>query len=523
MIPRRIFFILNICIIANISCAQNDDLQLPFTIGKLRAEQLTNADSNSQPSLTILPVMKRDKKDNASFLPLVFINQYNTDYPFGWNDGAMIPAKGYQTYISTGFHAKYKIFDIKFKPEFVYARNNGFDTLGLLTYDQYMIDNPERFGTSPYHKFGWGQSHFSVNYKKLSLAISTENLWWGPGLKNSLVLSNNAPGFPHLSFNTTEPIRNFLGGWEFQLISGFLKPSGFYPNYYNPFHPSGKDKRYFNAVIITYQPKWITNFYIGVIRGYDQYYDDAQKNSDFMPVFLNLFRKNDKGGVDDLYNRDQVASVFFRYVFKKSHFEIYGEYGREDASYNLRDFIQTPEHSGAYIFGFQKVFSLPQIKSRLLIQSEITHLQQTIDYAIGRDTPPWYVNSQVSHGWTNEGKILGAGIGPGNCRNISVSLSTPKDEYYGLNLMQIDRNNDLYYALFSSTPTVNRKWVDNVFELFGNFKLKNIKNLSINWNADYIRTRDRHWLLNEYAINDPNAKAQYSNNFQFKITAVYNF
>ncbi|WP_163277304.1 capsule assembly Wzi family protein, partial [Enterobacter hormaechei] len=67
-----------------------------------------------------------------------------------------------------------------------------------------------------------GQSSFRLNYKVLSVGISSENLWWGPGIYNSLLMSNNAPGFWHLTFNSRKPLKTPIGDFEWQLIGGKL-------------------------------------------------------------------------------------------------------------------------------------------------------------------------------------------------------------------------------------------------------------------------------------------------------------
>ena len=52
-------------------------------------------------------------------------------------------------------------------------------------------------------------------------------MWWGPGTRNSLIMSNNAPGFLHFTLNTKKPIETFIGSFEGQIISGKLEGSGF--------------------------------------------------------------------------------------------------------------------------------------------------------------------------------------------------------------------------------------------------------------------------------------------------------
>ena len=75
-----------------------------------------------------------------------------------------------------------------------------------------------------------GQTSLKYHTKNISFGISTENLWWGPGIHYSLVLTNNAPGFLHYTIQTNKPIQTFLGTIEAQFIggslqNGFLKPS----------------------------------------------------------------------------------------------------------------------------------------------------------------------------------------------------------------------------------------------------------------------------------------------------------
>ena len=63
------------------------------------------------------------------------------------------------------------------------------------------------------------------NTKNISFGISNENLWWGPGIYNSLILTNNAPGFLHFTINTHKPISNKFGNFEWQIIGGNLSNS----------------------------------------------------------------------------------------------------------------------------------------------------------------------------------------------------------------------------------------------------------------------------------------------------------
>src|SRR5690606_22347969 len=96
-----------------------------------------------------------------------------------------------------------------------------YDVIAARYYDFYNnIDLPARFGKTAYTRAYLGQSSIRLNVKSLSLGLSSENLWWGPGRKNSLLMSNTAPGFMHLTLNTLKPISSPIGSFEGQLIAG---------------------------------------------------------------------------------------------------------------------------------------------------------------------------------------------------------------------------------------------------------------------------------------------------------------
>src|ERR1035437_205388 len=57
-------------------------------------------------------------------------------------------------------------------------------------------------GDKPIHRLDAGQSTAMVALRNVGFGVSNENQWWGPGIRNALILSNNAPGFPHAFIRT---------------------------------------------------------------------------------------------------------------------------------------------------------------------------------------------------------------------------------------------------------------------------------------------------------------------------------
>ena len=162
----------------------------------------------------------------AVVLPAEVRVRYNTHHPYGWQDGPMVPNVGLQTFYSVGAYAKLGPFEGQFRPEQTFAQNKPFDQPPVR---QFGIDMPDHFGQEPFSYQGWGQSYLKFNTKSVGLGVSTENLWWGPGHYNSLLMTNNAPGFFHLTAHSNKPIKTFAGAIEFQAVSGLLSYSGFYP------------------------------------------------------------------------------------------------------------------------------------------------------------------------------------------------------------------------------------------------------------------------------------------------------
>ena len=132
--------------------------------------------------------LTKKTKGKLLTLPAVYRTQYNSNYAFGTNDGAMIPNRGLQQVFSLGVFLEWWKLSLQLQPELVMAQNKpyiGFpieQQATILFYYEYLnrIDLPERFGEDPYRKLLPGQSSFRLNLDAISIGVSTENLWWGP-------------------------------------------------------------------------------------------------------------------------------------------------------------------------------------------------------------------------------------------------------------------------------------------------------------------------------------------------------
>lgn len=450
-------------------------------------------------------------------LPVVWQQQYNSHHPYGMNDGSMIQAAGLQSQFSAGVYAKFGPLSIQLRPEFVYANNSHFTqtferdngSAFANAYRTYYnrIDLPERMGSGTYSQLNWGQSSIRLTFDPVSIGLSNENLWWGPGVRNSLLMSNNAAGFKHLTLNTIRPIQTYIGSFEAQLIGGRLDPSGVATPSLAGYRAKPNDWRYLSAIAITWQPKWLPNLYLGFDRAYVIYRKDMERNlSGYLPIFSALekssYRVPDPGApnLEDTRRSDQSLSLFARWVLPESKAEVYFQFGRNDHSWDLRDAFVEPEHSQAYIAGFRKLVPFRTNDEFIQLGLEFTQLQGTSTKAV-RAYPSWYAHHNVIAGYTHEGQVLGAGIGPGSNMQSAMVSWVKGLKRIGLSVERTLHNNDLYYQAFGSSTTADfrRHWVDLSF--VGNVSW-DFNRFVLNANAGYIRSLNYQYQFSNQSSTD---------------------
>jgi hypothetical protein len=419
-------------------------------------------------------VLRAGKRNNRVELLPMYINvKFNSHHPYGWNDKGMINAKGLQTSISPGIYAKYKAIDIKLQPEFVWSANNSYQTNGNY--------GPPSF--TSHNKLLPGESALRVSSNQIAFSLTSSNSWWGPGIYNSLLMSNNAPGFTHLNFHSKRPLKTRIGYFEWQLIGGklFDADSLPYENYYSKYKILNKEWRYVNGLSITYNPRWTPGFFLGINRVFQVYHSKLKIPptnilQSYFPVITSLFKTNTSN--EDEKGKDQLLSVFARWMIKNERAEIYIEYGFNDHAYNIRDIVLSPTHSAAYIFGFQKLFSTR--KGELIqVNFELTQLSQTPN-ALVRDAGNWYVHTPIIQGYTNFNQVLGAGVGSGNNVQTLEFQWIANSDKHGIFVERIEHD-----PLLSQT-----KWTD--FSL-GVSKQKKIRKLLLATRLQLVKSFNYAW------------------------------
>ncbi|HXH99794.1 MAG TPA: capsule assembly Wzi family protein [Sphingobacteriaceae bacterium] len=468
----------------------------------------------------------------VKLLPVTWQMQNNSHHPYGWNNGSFIPAKGLQSMITAGVYAEYGPLKIQLQPEYVWAENRNFEefptdyanSLWARYYDYHynLIDLPEKFGNGTYTKASLGQSSIRLTFDPVSVGLSNENLWWGPGIRNSLVMSNTAPGFKHITVNSVKPLKTPVGSFEGQMILGRLENSGFdapQPDSMdiNPFYKEKSvDDRYLMGGVLTYQPKWVEGLFIGLIRTSQKYRSDLLW-MDYMPFLLPL-----RSFMPDEYlkkNADQYSSVFARWLFTKAKGELYLEYGRNNHPYNYENSPTGSEHSTAYIFGLRKLLDLNKPGEQILVGLEVSSLQSP-GGNLNKYGESWYVDNYIKSGHTNRGEVLGAGLGPGgSSQTLDISWVSGIKKI-GLQMERQVHNNDAFYHLFLHTSDPRRHWVD--LSAAGNVQW-DYKNLLFNANLGVVKSLNYQWYLVQTDVNNFWVPGRDVVNFHTQVGVSYRF
>jgi hypothetical protein len=410
----------------------------------------------------------RNKNLQLKPMPLQFYADANTHHPYLFNNGPIMVNSGMQLYASAGVFGEFGPFSIQLQPEYITGYNRSFRQAPVPSlFTEHYVPNGEGF----YNRVLPGQSSLRVNYGAFSLGLSTENIWWGPGQFNALTFTNNTAGFAHITLNTRKPAKTFMGNFEGQLIMGRLTGE-------NPTIPNANvnlldDWRYLNALMISYQPKWIPGLYVGGTRTFQQY-NSFKGNSliDFFPV-VNPFQKERTGFDIDSDGRDQQASVFVRYMNVPAQFELYFEYGRRDHAVNWREFLVNPEHARAYLIGFMKLFPVFN-EAHLQVRGEMLQQQESINVLAryGGVGINWAGHNVVRHGFTHRGQMLGPSIGPGSNVQTLEAAWVKGTKKLGMRMERLNRHQDRFIRLYRQDimDTERQPWVDLSMALLGDWQ-----------------------------------------------------
>lgn len=340
----------------------------------------------------------------------------NSARPYGYNDGAVWAGRGLTARVRLGVAGRWGPLSITLAPEAFVAQNASFELKdngqsGRLAFADPLypknIDLPQRFGNGAYGRVDPGQSTVRLDVGPGAVGVSTANQFWGPAVDHPLILGNNAPGFAHVFLGSSRPVNLGIGRLHGRVVWGRLEQSAYSSM------PRDSAVRFMSGVVAVFQPRGLAGLELGGTRFFHTAWPVGGIGRAELLKPLGGILKEDVAPDGAGPGENQLASVFFRWLFPRSGFEAYGEYAREDHNYDLRDLALEPDHDSGYTLGFRRVWrrengSLTALRGEW-IDTEPSHLGQA------RPQTPFYVHSELRQGHTNRGQLLGspAGLGGG--------------------------------------------------------------------------------------------------------------
>jgi len=367
----------------------------------------------------------------AAVIAPEYYSANNSDIPFSINDGPVWAGVGTSSRVLAGFRIEAGPLRIIAAPEFLDIDNKYFQLRDTARFyappiiperqgggfvfpwyiAPYSIDLPLRLGPRGIHRVDAGQSTAMLTFRGASAGVSNENQWWGPGIRNALILSANAAGFPHLFVRTSRPWRNRFGSVEARLLVGGLTESKWFDT------TTTNNLRSISAFAFTFRPALQKNLVLGGARAV---YATNKDGWDRIPgrlfdAFAATGRPNNRPLADSSLTpggRDQIYSLFGRWVFPDDGFETYLEWARYEFPISLRDLLVAPNHTQGYTLGLQWTRPTPWRESRVRLQGELTTVEQSATFR-NRPLGSFYTSRRVIQGYTQRGEPLAAAIGPG--------------------------------------------------------------------------------------------------------------
>lgn len=404
----------------------------------------------------------------------------NSAIPWSLNDGALWAGRGVSWRVAGGVAARFGHVSLVLAPELTVTSNSDFDLrvpwierppippdrsewqFEWYAYGPYSIDMPTRFGDEKLTKMHLGQSSASVDLGATTLGFGAENHWWGPGMYNALILSNNAPGFNHFFFRPARPFATRFGEVDFRWIVGGLSESPFFDTV------STNDLRSISAATVTLRLRRPAGLTVGAARsvwGTSTGWSEIPLR--WLEVFHGTGRPNNRALSDSaLYpgGREQMYSLFARWVFPKAGLESYVEWGRTEFPVSIRDALVSPNHTQAYTLGLQ--WQRPVLRDSTILRFgvENTTVEQSASF---RDRPlgVWYTSRSVIQGYTNRGQPLGAAVGPGSSGQTLVMDVMSRATSFGVKAGRIRYNEDV--RAISPVPSFKSWCTHDVYLYWG--------------------------------------------------------
>ena len=411
--------------------------------------------------------------------PATVTLSYRSAYPFDRDDGALWTGRGFATALTAGVRFEAGPLRVVLDPAVSYQQNRAFKLVGNggFRYPYQTLDWPQQPGLGSFWTFAPGQSVIALQAGAAEVALSTENLWWGPARRYPILLSNTAPGFPHLRLGTSRTVDIGFAKLDLDLLWGRLDESGQFDAIVD------NNYRLFTGVFLELRPAFAPGLSLGIAGVQHNRWDEARR------FFVNLFTFpfNEEESTEG----NGLLSVQARWRLTESEADFYAEWAREDFWLNLDDLLAEIDHSQGYLLGFEKIVRGPSTPLRL--SGELIHLGSSPTFqSRGRiSRVSFYEHGPVPQGHTNRGQLLGAAIGPGSDAQYLAADLLFDRRTLGVYLERIRRDEDAYFERFVQTYAFRGHDIEWTVGLTG----EEIRgNMHIEWESALSRRKNRNFI-----------------------------
>lgn len=369
----------------------------PFDL--LFTEQKIMVGGDDPGSLMIRPVIiPQDQLKDVWSLKVRNEVFYNSGAPNLENTSDRWIGKGTSFFTSANIAYNSDYIFASIEPYYFISQNDDYNEPQRIPKFSHLNDNRPHLET-PYTSIGIRETQLYLKYKGIGGGFSNANMWWGPGLHSSLMMSNNTTGFGHLMLGTITEQR--YKDWGFNgryVLSKFGKKSTSKP-YYSGFI---FNTTYYSIPIVT----------VGFSRaflsgGSNTNYDISLLEAALLPFEIVKIEKPDNQ--EDMLNPvDQTYTGYINFRFPNSGTVLFLEWGRNEGPVSLKDFITSLDHANAFTIGARKYGLFNNFN--LFLALEYTNLAHSSFWQT-KDTHDWYNSSQFDY-YTFDGRLWAAHSGP---------------------------------------------------------------------------------------------------------------
>lgn len=386
----------------------------------------------------------------AVIAPELFYSN-NSGHPWGWNDGALRAGVGSNLRLAGGIIGRHRRVTWMFAPQVV-SEQNGFVPVYPYNDSQQprrspwahpfhgppeSIDLPLRYGDKPRTAF---DAEFRIALDlpaKLRSGVGREHRWWGPSVRNPLLLGASAPPFNQVFVESREPYRTRFGDFDATLLLGELREGEFFD------FDARNDARQLSAAAVTWRPAAGAGSLLPEIGASRAVMRARAPRITGLFDFLADVGRPFSDSTDIAKGLDQISTVWMRWVVPESRLDAWMEFARYEQPINLRDFLVNPGHTIGYTVGFAWA---PDFRGgTLLLQSEMSFAEPSPSIRV-RPVGSSYASPSVLQGWTHHGQMLGPGMGPAASTQWGTLDWRGPTWRMGLDLGRLRRDNNVLFT-----------------------------------------------------------------------------